>query len=143
MYFEKKVFVKAILNKHLRKLFFQSRFKAKMKKKIWDHIFETVLSQQFFFMFSVLGSRIEHTKNYWKPNSNVILSTSWILQIFVHFGPFLLLCGLVSNIFTMFFRDSEVCLERYDSYGDFGCLTKNQTFSFEEKFVKQHGVLLL
>ena len=26
----------------------------------------------------------------------------------------------------MFFRDSEACLERYDSYGDFGYLTKNQ-----------------
>ena len=37
----------------------------------------------------------------------------------------------------MFFRDSEVCLEIYDSYGDFGYLTKNQTFLFEEKFVKR------
>jgi hypothetical protein len=45
--------------------------------------------------------------------------------------------------FTMFFRDSEVCLERYDSFGDFGYLTKNQTFLFEEKFVKEHVVLLL
>jgi hypothetical protein len=43
----------------------------------------------------------------------------------------------------MFFRDSEVCLERYDSYGDFGYLTKNKTFIFEEKFVKEHIVLLL
>jgi hypothetical protein len=43
----------------------------------------------------------------------------------------------------MFFRDSEVCLERYDSYGVFGYLTKNQTFLFEEKFVKEHVVLLL
>ena len=52
-------------------------------------------------------------------------------------------CGLVSNIFTMFIRDSEVCLERYDSYGDFGYLTKNQAFLFEENFVKEHVVLLL
>jgi hypothetical protein len=43
----------------------------------------------------------------------------------------------------MFFRDSEVCLERYDSYVDFGYLTKNQIFLFEEKFVKEHIVLLL
>jgi hypothetical protein len=60
-----------------------------------------------------------------------------------HFWAFLLLCGIVSNNFTMFFMDSEVCLERYDSYGDFGYLTKNQTFLFEEKFVKEHVVLLL
>ena len=75
-------------------------------------------------MFSVLGFRIKTQKSYWKPNSSVILSTSWILQIFVHFWSFLLLCGLVSTIFTMFFRDSEVCLEIYDWYGDFGYLTK-------------------
>ena len=62
---------------------------------------------------------------------------------FINFWAFLLRCGLVSNIFTMFFGDLEVCLERYDSYGDFGYLPKNQTFLFEEKFVKEHGVLLL
>ena len=28
----------------------------------------------------------------------------------------------------MFFRDSEVCLEKCDSYGDFSYLTKDQTF---------------
>ena len=46
---------------------------------------------------------------------------------------FLLLCGLVSNIFTMFFRYSELCLERCDSYGDFCYLIKNLTFLFKEK----------
>ena len=58
--------------------------------------------------------------SYWKPNTSVLLSTSWTLQFFSHYWAFLLLCGPVSNIFTMFFRGSEVCLERYDSYGDFG-----------------------
>ena len=29
----------------------------------------------------------------------------------------LLLCGLVPNIFSIFFRGLEVCLERCDSYG--------------------------
>ena len=65
------------------------------------------------------------------------------LQIFMHFLGFLLLCGLVSHIFTMSFRDSEVFLERCDSYGDFDYLTKNLTFLFKEKFVKEHVVLLL
>ena len=37
---------------------------------------------------------------------------------------FFLLCSLVSSIFTMFFRDSEVCQERCNSYVDFGYLTK-------------------
>ena len=59
-------------------------------------------------------------KKYWKPNSSVLLSTLWILPILFIFLAFLLLSGLVSNI-------SEVCLERCDSYSDFGYLTKNQT----------------
>ena len=57
--------------------------------------------------------------------------------IFINFWAFLVLCSLVSNSLTMFFRDSEVCLERCDSCGDFGYLTKNQIFLFEEKFVKR------
>ena len=53
-----------------------------------------------------------------------------ILQFLFNFWAFLLLGGLVSNIFTIFFRGSEVCLERFDSYGNFGYLEKNQTFLF-------------
>ena len=59
------------------------------------------------------------------------------------FWAFLLLCSLVSYMFTMFFRDSEVCLERCDSYDDFGYKPKNLTFLIEEKFVKERIVLLL
>ena len=55
----------------------------------------------------------------------------------IHFWAFFLPCGLVSNVYTMFFSDSEICLERCDSYGDFGYFTKNQTFLIEEKFVKE------
>ena len=41
------------------------------------------------------------------------------------------LCGLVSNIFLIFFMGSEVCLERCDSYDKFGYLEeKNQTVLF-------------
>ena len=145
MYFEKKkLFWKLIKISFQKNFFFKLHLRHtwKLNLNIWDQIFQTVLSRQFF-MFFVLGSRIKHKKCYWKPNSSVILSTSWILQIFIHFWAFLLLCSLLSNIFTMFFRDSEVCLERCDSYSDFGYLTKNQTFLFEEKFVKEHVVLLL
>ena len=60
--------------------------------------------------------------------------SSPFLSIFRHF---FLLCGLVSNIFTMFFRDSQVCLERCDSYGDFGYLTKNQTFFILREICKR------
>ena len=42
----------------------------------------------------------------------------------------------------MFLRDSEVCIERCDSYSDFSCLTKNWTFLFEEKFVRENIFLL-
>ena len=66
-------------------------------------------------------------KSYGKPNTSVLLSTLWILQIFIHLWAFLLLYGLVSNFFTMFFRD---CLERCGANGDFGYITKNQTFLF-------------
>ena len=51
-----------------------------------------------------------------------------ILQFFINFKSFLLLCGLVSNFFTIFFMGSEVCLERCDSYGNFGYFEKKITF---------------
>ena len=47
-----------------------------------------------------------------------------ILKKFINFWAFLLLCGLVSNIFTTCFKGSEVSLERCDSYGNFGYLEK-------------------
>ena len=62
-----------------------------------------------------------------------------LLSIFGHFSTLQYSLEYFYNVF----RDSEVCLERCDSYGDFGYLTKNQTFVFEEKFVKEHVVLLL
>ena len=69
-----------------------------------------------------------------------ILLKGWILPI----GESSAVEGLRSTgLPRLVFRDSEVCLERYDSYGDFGYLTKKQTFIFEEKFVKEHIVLLL
>ena len=83
------------------------------------------MSQHFFYVFC---ARLQNgtQKSYWKPNSRVLLSTLWILQILVHFCEFLLLCGLVSKKFTMFFRDSEVCLGRCDSNGGFYYLKKNK-----------------
>ena len=93
-----------------------------------------------FFMFYALGSGKEH-KKYIKTEHQC--SFVWVLLILIPFWAFLLLCGQVVNIFTMFFRDSEVCLEKCDSYGDFGYLTKNQKNLFEEKCVKENVVLLL
>ena len=65
--------------------------------------FQTVFSQRFFCVFC---ARVKDStlKSYWKPNTSVILSTSCILPFLkIHFGAFLLLYGLVSNIFTFFF----------------------------------------
>ena len=89
----------------------------------------------FFFMFSVLDTRMEQKK---------LLKTEQqctfvYIMNFTNCNPFLgilLLCSLVSNSFAMFFRDSEVCLERCDSYSDFGSLTKNLKKLFKDKFVK-------
>ena len=94
---------------------------------------ETTFSKRFFlnFFFNVFCANLKERtpKNYWKLNTSVLLSTSWILQFFVHFGAFFLLCSLVSIIFTIIVMGSEVCLERCDSYGNFGFL-KIQTFLF-------------
>ena len=58
------------------------------------------------------------------------LKKNYFLQILIDFWAFLLLYSLVSNIFTTFFRDSEVCIERCNSYCNFGYLEKNPTFLF-------------
>ena len=39
--------------------------------------------------------------------------------------------------FTMFFRDSEVCMERFDSYGDFGYLKKKSNISILREICKR------
>ena len=48
-------------------------------------------------------------------------------KIFVHFGAFLLLSNLVSHIFTILFRGSELCLETIDCYSNFCYLKKKNT----------------
>ena len=58
------------------------------------------------------------------------------------FWAFLLLCNLVSNIFTIFSMGSEVCLEQCDSYGNFGYLKKKLYF-FIREILRKHIVLLL
>ena len=57
------------------------------------------------------------------------------------FLAFLLLCGLVSDIFTNFSRGSEICLAGCDSYGNFGDLKKKKIF--DENFVIEDIVLEL
>ena len=138
MYLKKKFFWKVIKISFTQRLFFKVDLKHNCKKKI-EKKSETTFSKQFCpNIFYVFCARLQNgtQKTYWKPNSSVILSTSWILQIFVNFWAFLLLCGLVSNIFTMFFRDSEVCMEGYDSKGDFGYLTKNLKYYWKRNLLK-------
>ena len=90
---------------------------------------KTKFSKHFFLnFFYVFWAKLKNRtlKSYWKPNTSVLLSTSYILQIIIHFGEFLLLWGLVSIILTIFFMGVERC----DSYGNFGYLKRNQTFLF-------------
>ena len=91
----------------------------------------------------MLGSRIEHKQAIENQTAVYFVHIMNFTIFFIHFLPFLLLFGLVANIFKMLFRESEVCLDRCDSYGDFGYLTENQIFLFEEKFIKDHVVLQL
>ena len=88
-------------------------------------------------MFNVFCAKLKDgtLKSYGKPNTSVLLSILLILHIYIQFWAFLLLCGLVSIFFTIFFRGSEVCLETCDSYGNVGYLKEN--------VVKEHIVLLL
>ena len=70
-------------------------------------------------MFSVIGSKIKHKKAIRNQTAVYFcLHHDFFFYKFLSiFVVFLLLWGLVSNIFKMFFRDS---------YSDFGYLTKNQ-----------------
>ena len=52
----------------------------------------------------------------------LVLNYDFFSSHFIHFWPFLLLCRLFSNIFTIYHRGSEVCLERCDSYDNFSHL---------------------
>ena len=127
----------------MKKLFFQSRLKTQLKRKFKNlrpH-FQNSFVPTIFYVFCVRLQNGTQT-SYWKQNSSVILSTSWILQIiiiffYIYFWAFLLLCCLVSNIFTMFFRDSEVCLERCDSYDDFGYIIKKSNIFIWREICKR------
>ena len=89
---------------------------------------ETTFTKEFCpkIFFYVFCAKLQDgtPTSYWKPNTSVLLYASWILNFFFHFWAFLLLCSLVSHIFTNFFRGSALCLERCDSYGNFGYLKK-------------------
>ena len=54
------------------------------------------------------------------------------------FGYFLVLCDIVSNISTIFFRVLEVCLERYDLYGNVGFFKKSNNFIFRNFFKRNY-----
>ena len=82
--------------------------------KICYHIFKTVFFQLYVFLCQAPEW---YTKKLLKTEHQCT---------FVYIMNFYKLL----SIFTMFFRDTELCLERCDSYGGFGYLTKSQTFLF-------------
>ena len=86
-------------------------------KNLRPHFQNSFVPSLFHAFFARLQNGTQ--TSYWKPYSRVLLSRPWILHIFIHFWAFWLLCGLVSNISKMFLRDSEVFLERCDSYSVF------------------------
>ena len=95
---------------------------------------ETTFSKSFFlnFVLCFCAKLKDRTlkKNYWKPKTSVLLSTSQSLQIRIHFGAFLQLCGLF--YINKKKIGSEVCLERFHSYGDFGSFFKSNIFILRE-----------
>ena len=105
------------LNVLWTKSYFES-YNAFFFFNFWDHIFKKVLSQTLF-IFSMLSSRMEHKKKLLKHKQQCTFVYIINFLNCYRFWGFLLLCGLVSNIFTIFFRGSEVCLVRCDSYGNF------------------------
>ena len=125
---KKKLFWQLILHSLQNNFFFKVHLRQNWEffSKIWDHSAKDFCLNFFYVFYAKLHDGTQ--KSYWKPNTSVLLSASWILQFLIHFGAFLLLCGLVSNIFTIFFRGSAVCLARCDSYEYFVFFSKFFTF---------------
>ena len=96
--------------------------------KFWDQIFKTV----YFHFFYVFCAKLKDKTLKAIENRTPVFSCLHheFYKFFIHFGAFLLLCGLVSIIFTNFFMGLELCLERCDTYGNFG-LKKNIFFLWE------------
>ena len=85
-------FGKAIQNYLSTKLFFQCKFKAKLRFwfKIWELIFRIVLSQDFL-MFSVLSFRMEHKKSIENRTAVYFCLHHEFYKKKMHFRAFLLL----------------------------------------------------
>ena len=98
--------------------------------------FQNSLFLIFFFMFSVLNF-IMKQKKLLKTKHHC---TFVYVMNFTNYCPFLgilLLYDLVSNIFTIFFRGSEVCLEKCDSCGNLG-YEKTKDFILREICKRTH-----
>ena len=97
------------------KLFFQRTFMEKYEKKI--HKSETRFSKQFclnfFFVFSIKISRMGQKKVI---ENRTAVYLKCVYNFFFDFLAFLLLWGLISKKFTIFFRGSSIRLARCDSY---------------------------
>ena len=91
-----------------KKLFFSSNWIYGHSKSFFFILrphFQNSFFLKFFSNFFCAKVKYNTLKSYWKPNISVLLSASWILQIFIHFGAFLLLCGLISITFCYFFHE--------------------------------------
>ena len=124
--------------------------KKKIKVHFWPNYgfililrphFQNSFFSQFFCYVFCAKLKDRTLKSYWKQNTSLLLFTSWILKKISNFGQF---CCFAAYFLLLKKKiiGSEVCLERCDSYSDFGLL-KNQTFLFQDNFVKEHNVLLL
>ena len=123
---QKKVFLKLILHWSYTGVRFSIAFLCSIfelcteniLKKLGQNCFENVVSE--YWKNCKFGHKFTLKKSIFKTNFTIL--------VLINFWEFLLLCGLVLNIFTFFFSGSEGCLERCDSYGNFGYLEKIQHF---------------
>ena len=81
--------------------------------------FKNSFFPQDFFIFYVLSFRMQHKKAIENRTTVYFCLHHELKKNVVHFGSFLLLCSLVSNLFKQNFWGSEVGLERCDSYCNF------------------------
>ena len=100
---------------------------------------ETTFSKQFCpnFLCFLCKSQGWNTKKVLKTEHQC---TFFSIMNFTNFYPFFgifLLCCIYSNIFTFFFRGSEVCLERGDSCGNFRYLKKKSNIFILREICKR------
>ena len=90
-----------------------------------------------FFMLSMLSSRMKHKKAI-ENRTLVYFCLQHEFKKKMHFGAYLLLCGIVSRIFTIFFRGLEVCMAICDSYINLAIKKINKDIILREIFKRTY-----